>query len=192
MDHWQLLSSIICCSDIEGSRRVKAWLTPLLNRTPLAPILIAFLDQIPRLSPEIQTTVFTSFTPCFSVLWPLAKHKINVETLLECFSATLKIVCLDVNQNLAQPHVAVCSTVANSYFSALTRASNRKKVGPQMSLVNHSSMIQYHLALFYLPVEPFRALASLYSRPSPLWTERSLLRWSRNSVFPGNSSPANR
>lgn len=128
VDHWQLLSSIICCNDIEGSRRVKAWLTPLLNRTPLAPIFIAFLGQAPHLPPEVQTAIFTSFASCFSVLWPLAKHKINVETLLECFSATLKIVCLE---KLAQPCAAVCSAVANAYLSALARASNRKKVGPR-------------------------------------------------------------
>ena len=130
MEHWQLLSTIICCNDIEGSRRIRAWLTPLLNRTPLAPIFIAFLDQVPRLPPEVQTAVFDSFTPCFSVLWPLAKHKINVETLLECFSATLKIVCLDTNQKFVQPYSAVCSAIANTYLSASARASNRKKVGP--------------------------------------------------------------
>lgn len=129
MDHWQLLSSIICCRDVESSRRVKAWLAPLLNRIPLAPVCIAFLDQVSRLPPEIQTTVFDSFALCFTVLWPLAKHKINVETLLECFSASLKIICLDTNQKFGQLCATVCSAVANTYLSALTRASNRKKVG---------------------------------------------------------------
>lgn len=128
LDHWQLLSSIVCCSGIEDSRRVKAWLIPLLNRTPFAPIFVAFMDKVPLLPPESQTTVFASFTLCFSFLWPLAKHKINVETLLDCFSATLKIVCPDANQNLAQPHASVCSAVASTYLSALPRASNRKKV----------------------------------------------------------------
>lgn len=129
VDHWQLLSSIICRGDIEGSWRINAWLTPLLNRTPFAPIFIAFLDHVPRLPPETQTTVFTSFTLCFSILWPLAKHKINLETLLECFSAALKISCLDANQSFAKPRATVCSAVANTYLSALPRASSRKKVG---------------------------------------------------------------
>ena len=110
---------------------MKAWLTPLLNHTPLAPIFIAFLDQVSRLPPEVQTAVFASFVPCFSVMWPLARHKTNVETLLECFSVTLKTVPLDTNQKLAQPRAGIYSTVANTYLSALTRASNRKKVGPR-------------------------------------------------------------
>lgn len=129
MDHWQLLSSVICSGDVEGSRRVKAWLTPLLNRTPLAPIFIAFLDRVPHLPPEAQAAVFTPFTLCFSVLWSVAKHKINVETLLECFSATLKTARLDVGQQLEEARAAVCSGVAETYHSALTRSSNRKKVG---------------------------------------------------------------
>ena len=129
MDHWQLLSSIIHHHDIESSRRVKAWLAPLLNRTPLAPIFITFLGQVPHLPPGVRTAVFTSFSPCFSVMWPLAKHKINVETLLECFSATLKIACLDANQQPTKFHTTVCSAVATTYISALTRAQNRKKVG---------------------------------------------------------------
>lgn len=128
VDHWQLLASIIACGDTESSRRIKAWLIPLLNRTPFAPILTAFLDQAPRLSPEIQTAVFTSFTLCFSFLWPLAKHKINVETLLECFSATLKFFCLDANQNLEKHRATVCSAVAHTYLSTLPRASSHKKV----------------------------------------------------------------
>ena len=172
MDHWQLLSTIICCNDLEGSRRVKAWLTPLLNRTPLAPIFTALLNQIPCLPPEVHTAIFDSFTPCFSVLWPLAKHKINVETLLECFSATLKIVCLDTNQKFAQPYSAVCLAITNTYFSALARASNRKKVGPKCPppSTRHFSIIEYYPAFFYLPVEPFRALAPLCSCFAPLWT----------------------
>lgn len=136
MDHWQLLSSLLCCSDIEGSRHVKAWLIPLLNRTPFAPIFIAFLDKVPRLPPEIQTTVFTSFTSCFSFLWPLAKHKINIETLLECFSATLKFFGSDVNHNLEKPRATVCSAVADTYLSALPRASGRKKVGAMCPLLS--------------------------------------------------------
>lgn len=170
MDHWQLLSTIICCNDVEGSRRVKAWLTPLLNRTPLAPIFVAFLDQVSHLPPEVQTAVFDSFTPCFSALWPLAKHKINVETSLECFSASLKIVCLDTSQEFAQPYSAVCSAIANTYRSALARASNRKKVGPKCPPTRHSSMTQYYPAFFHLPVKPLRALAPLCSRFPPLWT----------------------
>ena len=130
VDHWKLLSSIIHCNDIESSRRVNAWLTPLLNRTPLAPTLIAFLGHVPHLPQEIRTAIFTSFAPCFSVMWPLAKHKINVETLLECFSATLKIACLDINREPAQFHDTVYSAVATTYLSALTRTPNRKKVGP--------------------------------------------------------------
>ncbi|KAF9647481.1 hypothetical protein BDM02DRAFT_3187912 [Thelephora ganbajun] len=157
VDHWQLLSSIICCGDIEGSRRVKAWLTPLLNRTPLAPILIAFLDRVTHLPPEIQTTVFASSTPCLSVLWPLAKHKINVEMLLECFSATLRIVCLDPSQKLAQPRAAVCSTVTNTYLSVLTHASNRRKLS--------STFLSSHLELWLrrIPVLHRSGLGDLYS-----------------------------
>jgi hypothetical protein len=129
VDHWTLLSSIICRADIEGSRIVKAWLTPILNRTPFAPIFIAFLDKIFRLPPEIQTTVFIPFALCFSFLWPLARHKINIETLLECFSATLKAFYLDAGQNLAEPRAPVFSAVTKTYLSALPRASSRKKVG---------------------------------------------------------------
>lgn len=133
MGHWKLLSTIICCNEVGGSRCIKAWLAPLLNRTPFAPIFIAFLDQASRLPPEIQKAVFDSFTPCFYVLWPLAKHKIGVETLLECFSATLKIICLGASQKFVQLHSAVCSAVADAYLSALTRTSNRKKVGRKCS-----------------------------------------------------------
>lgn len=129
VDHWKLLSSIVCCADIEGTRLVKAWLIPILNRTPFAPIFIAFLDKVSRLPPELQTTIFTPFALCFSSLWPLAKHKIHIEALLECFSATLNLFSLHVNQIIAKPCGPVCSAVAKTYLSALPRAPSRKKVG---------------------------------------------------------------
>ena len=191
MDHWQLLSSIIHRNDTEGSRRVKAWLTPILNRTPLAPIFIAFLGQVPHVPPEIRPAVFTSFAPCFTVLWPLAKHKINIETLLECFSATLKIACLDTTQKPIQFHATVCPVVATTYLSALARTPNRKKVGPRCPL-RDSSITKSHSAFFRLSVEPLGALAPLRSHSEWLWIWRSLPRWGRNLVCPGNTSPVNR
>ena len=127
--HWQLLSCIVCCNDPEGFQRIRAWLKPLLNRIPLAPIFTTTLDQFPRLPTEIQATVFISFTSCFSVLWPLARHKMNAETLLECFSSTLKILNLNTDHDLAKPRATVCSAVANTYLSALARTPNSKKVG---------------------------------------------------------------
>lgn len=141
--HWQLLSCIVCCSDPEGSQRIRAWLKPLLNRIPLAPIFTTILDQLPCLPAETQATVFISFTSCFSVLWPLARHKMNAETLLECFSSTLKVLNLNTDHDLVKPRATVCSAVANTYLSAVARTPNSKKVGaiylPSCALHRHNT-----------------------------------------------------
>jgi len=109
-----------------NARGPKIWLGSLLNRVPLAPIIISTLTLSTRnLSDTISKDLLLLVCPCFSALWPLSVHKIGAETLLECFGTVLDVLGW-LGSNVALEDM--CEAMVFSYREALGNAGNKKKV----------------------------------------------------------------
>ncbi|KAG2345231.1 hypothetical protein BDR05DRAFT_127206 [Suillus weaverae] len=133
--YWSLLRKVLDGSVGAGARGLKVWLGSLLNRTPLAPIIISILTLLRDLPVTEAKELLALVRSCFSVLWPLSVHKISVETLLECFGAVL-----DVSAELVDDEIlgGICEAIVSSYREALGNAGNKKKL--------HATFLQTHLS----------------------------------------------
>lgn len=160
--YWALLRDVLVDPDTLKLRPVKAWLVPILQRTPLAPVVIAALASwVKHASNNIHASA-----ECLSALWPLAAAKLSAETLLDCFAAViqLSIGYSKIQRSLgSDAHArinALCQQLLGSYRYALANASNKKKVR-HASDENHpthlclqlfSVFIQQHLQSWILCV----------------------------------------
>ena len=129
--YWILLRDVLVDPDTLKLRPVKAWLAPILQRTPLAPVAIAALASwVTHASGNVHASA-----DCLSALWPLAVTKLSAETLLDCFAAVIQ---LSIGYSKIQSSLgsdgrarinALCQQLLGSYRYALANASNKKKVG---------------------------------------------------------------
>lgn len=128
--YWNLLDAIVVNLDHNASkgiqtRPVKTWLTPLLNRTPISPILLSFLAASHGVPSEDRCRLSITISQCMGVLWPLSAHKVGVEALLELWGTFLKAaVELGAHDDLDK----LGETITTSFRSALSNCSNKKKV----------------------------------------------------------------
>ncbi|KAG1749705.1 Urb2/Npa2 family-domain-containing protein [Suillus paluster] len=143
VQYWCLLRKVLDGSVGVGARGLKVWLGSLLNRTPLAPIIISILTLLRDLPVAEAKGLLVLVRPCFSVLWPLSVHKIGVETLLECFG-----IVLDVSAELVRNEAleGMCEAVVSSYREALGNAGNKKKL--------HATFLQTHLSSWLRAISP--------------------------------------
>ncbi|KAG1766457.1 Urb2/Npa2 family-domain-containing protein [Suillus occidentalis] len=193
--YWCLLRNVLDGSVGAGARGLKVWLGSLLNRTPLAPIIISILTLLRDLPVTKAEELLVLMRPCFSVLWPLSVHKIGVETLLECLGAVLDVsVELVKDENLG----GICEAIVASYREALGNTGNKKKL-PAAFLQSHlSSWIraispsshlspQLNKAVYAAGTETLFSLDALRASPSSegLFTA---LASSPNSPFTINSA----
>jgi len=125
---WELLHRIIS-TDVALSapdmRPSKARLATLLHRTPISPILVAFLDLLGGSDPQMRQRLSQVVSSCLSIIWPLVVQKMSTEILLECFGAFLPAVqwCPN-NKGLVQ----IGTIVIYSYKDSLYNSPNKKKV----------------------------------------------------------------
>ncbi|KAG1889396.1 Urb2/Npa2 family-domain-containing protein [Suillus subluteus] len=133
--YWSLLRKVLDGSVGAGARGLKVWLGSLLNRTPLAPIIISILTLLGDLPVTEAKELLALVRPCFFVLWPLSVHKIGVETLLECLGAVLNVSAELVNDEILG---GICEAIVSSYREALGNAGNKKKL-PAIFLQNYLS-----------------------------------------------------
>ncbi|KAF8641079.1 hypothetical protein AX17_000723 [Amanita inopinata Kibby_2008] len=133
--YWSLLVDIIrdhdCVPAMSTSRPLKTWLSAILARVPIAPIVLSFFS----LSELLQNSDFPheevlsrAFASCLTTLWPIGVQKTTTETLQECFGLVLALVpqCF-LNEELLK----VADLVTRSYRNSLANNSNKKKVGGQ-------------------------------------------------------------
>ncbi|KAI0085622.1 Urb2/Npa2 family-domain-containing protein [Irpex rosettiformis] len=145
---WKLLCDILEASArstnaSRSTRPLRSWLLPLLNRLPISPILIAFLGLADHEQP---VKLFHVACKTLSLLWPLAVPKINVDTLLDCFSA--------ITSFLAQPDwkqsdkaaagtvLRLANLVISSYRSSLAGNVAKKKLYPHFIQSTFQSWLQ--------------------------------------------------
>ncbi|KAI0824124.1 Urb2/Npa2 family-domain-containing protein [Trametes gibbosa] len=134
--YWALLSRVLAFSgaDKHGDRgrALRTWLVPLLNRVPIAPIILSYLESAAT-EESLDSSQHSLFTQCIGVLWPLAVPKINPETLLECFGAALHLVVALRNPSLSDGSLQslddrrALSLIVSSYRAALTNSGSKRK-----------------------------------------------------------------
>ncbi|OCH96588.1 hypothetical protein OBBRIDRAFT_765485 [Obba rivulosa] len=132
--NWALLSDILVSSDSTNTRNVKAWLVPILNRIPIAPIVIAFLNLLAAQPTDTNLALFKPVSQCLAVIWPLSVPKFTPETLLECLGAlftlarTRELSVSDPKTDAGQAATRVVISIVSSYRSSLANSSNKKKL----------------------------------------------------------------
>ncbi|KAI0639184.1 Urb2/Npa2 family-domain-containing protein [Trametes polyzona] len=134
--YWALLSRVLLFpgADKPGDhgRALRAWLVPLLNRVPIAPVILSYLEVIAT-EGSLDSAQHALVTECITVLWPLAVPKIAPETLLECFGATLRLVVALGGPDLSSDRIHALddhhalSLIVSSYRTALSNAGSKRK-----------------------------------------------------------------
>lgn len=129
LEHWLLLASIVDrVHSNEESRRIKTWLVPLLNRTPFAPVVVAYLRLVPSLTSERREALVIPFLRCFGFIWPLTTQKVNAEVLLECFGTYLDTI-LSVSEHASDRFLTELGPlITTSYRNSLSNSTSKKKV----------------------------------------------------------------
>ncbi|KAG1810124.1 Urb2/Npa2 family-domain-containing protein [Suillus plorans] len=174
--YWSLLRKVLVLDGSVGAgvRGLKVWLGSLLNRTPLAPIIISILTLLRDLPVTKAKELLVPVHPCFSVLWPLSVHKIGVETLLECLGAVLNVSTELFDDVILD---GICETIVFSYREALGNAGNKKKLpvtflqshlSPWIHAISSSSHLspQLNKAVYAAGTETLFSLDTLRASPS--------------------------
>lgn len=133
--YWVLLRDVFSASHqnrsaSKQSRPSKIWLIPLLNRVPIAPIILSFLSIIPKLSSVHRTSLVAAVKNCMVIIWPLAIHKITSDTLLELFGKYIENILLGdlVNRTDEDAVMGIGNLIVSSFKLSLANTSNKKKV----------------------------------------------------------------
>lgn len=127
--YWQLISSLNLSQDPAWTtaerRPTKIWLTPLLHRIPLGPVVVSFLSSFHVVDKKDQIHIADMFSSCISTLWPIAVQRMSAELLQECYGSLLNTLSLGLsNSGISK----LGRMVSASYHSSLTNSSNKKKV----------------------------------------------------------------
>ncbi|KAL7285691.1 hypothetical protein ACG7TL_000796 [Trametes sanguinea] len=121
--YWNVLYNILVSSGGEKHgdrvRALRAWLVPLLNRVPIAPIILTYLE-VASSEGSLDIAQYTLFLGCVSVLWPLAVPKFSPEALLECFGAV-------------QLYTLFLQKYLQSWLQVATRMCEGEVAQPQLS-----------------------------------------------------------
>ncbi|KAJ7102157.1 Urb2/Npa2 family-domain-containing protein [Mycena belliarum] len=129
---WSLLSDIVS----DQSKPVKHWLLPLLNRVPLAPVVVSFLELYKSAKVEIRGPLTSVATKSLVSIWPFAVHKISAETLLECFGTFMGVT--SAPKDLERLGTVMISSLRTS----VANSSNKKKLWFVLSSDHAPSALQ--------------------------------------------------
>ncbi|KDR84752.1 hypothetical protein GALMADRAFT_217814 [Galerina marginata CBS 339.88] len=134
--YWQLIISLLEDPPVKhsDSRPTKTWLTSLLHRIPLGPVVVAFLTSF-NISEDIQKEELASVVgTCLAMLWPIAVQRMSTEILQECVGALFFAVSSGgTNDGISR----IGHMISNSYGNSLANSSNKKKL--------YHSFLQSHL-----------------------------------------------
>ena len=137
--YWRLLADILTPSnparEADHSRALRPWLIPLLNRIPIPPIILSYLELLSA-GDRFELVQYKLFAKCVSILWPLAVPKFSPETLLECFGAVIHLSALPVispsdgswGTLRALDEFRSLSIMVESYRTSLAASASKRKV----------------------------------------------------------------
>ncbi|CAL1696498.1 unnamed protein product [Somion occarium] len=146
--YWKLLNDILTSafppSSNTFSNPARIWMVPLLNRVPLAPMIVAFLNLCATNPESADRLHLTSLgLRSFSILWPLAAPKFTQDALLDCVGALLEYLSVLSCKPLLEGdehRTALANfvlSISSSYRESLGNAAHKKKIC--------SSFMQHHL-----------------------------------------------
>ncbi|EIW86519.1 hypothetical protein CONPUDRAFT_44408 [Coniophora puteana RWD-64-598 SS2] len=118
---WALLQDIL----IHTPASERPWLSPLMNRTSLAPILRTFLSLLCELGLSTGRPLCYAVKSCLRVLWPISSQRFPIEMLLECFDTSIQVTS---GFQEVEECLYLCDLITSSYRHALTNSSNKKKI----------------------------------------------------------------
>ncbi|KAI8995332.1 Urb2/Npa2 family-domain-containing protein [Trametes punicea] len=134
--YWDLLAQILISSGGgkhgDHGRAQRAWLVPLLNRVPIAPIVLSCF-KFASADGSLDTPQYLLVTKCIAILWPLAAPKFSPETLLECFGAAIHLVVALGGPELPDGSLQsldnsrALSVIVSSYRGTLSNSGSKKK-----------------------------------------------------------------
>lgn len=160
--YWSLLEQVLFAQS-NVQIRDKVWLIPLLNRIPLAPIVVSFVSLSSR---HRDGTLEAKACRCLSALWPLAVSKFSSEALLECFGVLSGYLaaCDATEYATNASFVTLGSLIVSSHRASLVNTSNRKKVQSLIRVV--FVFLIPLLVIIQLSAKLSSTLVAVYHRPT--------------------------
>jgi hypothetical protein len=136
---WTLLSDVISTPGLLApainSRSVKTWLITLLNRIPIVPIILSFLNALASLEAEHRKHLTLAVRRCLVVIWPLGVQKMSADILLDCFGSFQNVFTLcETDESLT--HIGI--DITSSFRTSFGNSSNKKKVCPPIPAAVYS------------------------------------------------------
>ncbi|KAF9535580.1 Urb2/Npa2 family-domain-containing protein [Crepidotus variabilis] len=137
--YWRLLHSILDNSTLDGVA-TNSWLTQLLHRIPLGPVIGAFLLNLH--TSKTPGALISQFAGCVALLWPISSQRMNVEGLQESFGAFLHCTSYEGLRKVG-------ILLTNSYRSSFSNSSSKKKP--------HQMFLQKYLSIWLQAVSTTEA-----------------------------------
>ncbi|KAJ3870156.1 Urb2/Npa2 family-domain-containing protein [Lentinula novae-zelandiae] len=119
---WQLLSDIITPS---RSTKTHSWLAPLVSRVPFTRVVLQFFESVQNATFSDKCRDTRIAHDCITILWPYCISKANIDLLLECFGACLRL-CTK-RQPLDEYVSDLVKIVAGSFHRSLSTSTAKKK-----------------------------------------------------------------
>ncbi|KAF9451771.1 hypothetical protein P691DRAFT_698549 [Macrolepiota fuliginosa MF-IS2] len=121
-EYWKLLLDVLSDKSSSTTRPIKTWLTPLLHRTPLQPILSTFLTKLREINccDELANRFFS----CIAIMWPISVQKMSSENLADLFGMLLQQAD---EADLSPGIVNIGMLITASYRTSLSNSVNKKK-----------------------------------------------------------------
>ncbi|KAJ3919471.1 Urb2/Npa2 family-domain-containing protein [Lentinula edodes] len=129
---WQLLLDVITPS---RSTKTHSWLAPLVSRVPFTRVVIQFFESVKNATFSDKCRDTRIAHDCITILWPYCISKANIDLLLECFGACLRLCAK--RQPLDEYVSDLVKVVAGSFHRYLSTSTVKKKM--------FSSFIQLHI-----------------------------------------------
>lgn len=121
--YWKLLLKILSDKAPSNVRPLKTWLSPLLHRISIQPILSSILEKYHEIDSSEELIVYVS--SCTSIMWPISVQKMSLENLTDLLGLLLR----KGNEGELGPGIIdIGFLVTSSYRASLGNSVNKKKV----------------------------------------------------------------
>ncbi len=119
--YWSLLDDIL----LGTSPSPPLWLSTVLHKIPVVPILTAVLHILPSWERD-QMGGLKKCVPVLKILLSRAFAKTRLDTILDCFWACLEATA---TVEFTEDTVSILSVAVEGFLTAFSNASNKAKVG---------------------------------------------------------------
>jgi hypothetical protein len=121
--YWTLLANIL--SDAASS--TASWISSLLGRIPFVAITTTLLRSGTQQSDQIDRLA-TNFQAVFTVCWPIAVKRCNLDTLADCFYASIEFAASSTQSTIHGSFQTALCSVLQAFQHAVSESTTIKKV----------------------------------------------------------------